>query len=62
VESQQLADCLLVVLEENVIFDLEILGFGEFELGNAEVVLQTRDLHLVPVHLPHIELDIVPGR
>ena len=62
VEGQQLANCLLVVFEENVIFDLEILGFGEFELGNAEVVLETRDFHLVPVHLPHIELDIVTGR
>jgi hypothetical protein len=59
VEGQKLSNCLLVLLEENVIFDLEILGFGEFELSNAEVVLQPRYFHLVAVHLAHIELDIV---
>lgn len=62
VEGQKFSHCLLVLLEENVIFDLEIFGFGELELSNAEVVLQARYFHLVAVHLPHIELDIVTGR
>ncbi len=61
VQGQKLGNRLLVFLEENVVFDFEIFGFGESELGNAEVVLQARDLHLVAVHLPHIELHIMPG-
>ncbi len=58
-QSHVISDSLLVVLEENVVFDFEVLGLGEFEAGHTEVVFETGDLHFVAVDLPYIELDIV---
>jgi hypothetical protein len=58
-EGQELGDGLLILFEKNVIFDLKIFSFGEFELDSAEVVLEARDFHLISVDFPHIKLDIV---
>ena len=37
-EGQIVGHCLLIVLEEYVVLDLKVLGLGQFEPGDAEIV------------------------
>lgn len=60
-EGDVISDCLLVVLEEYIVFDLKVLCLGELEAGHTQIVFQAGDLHLVSVDLADVELHIVSG-
>lgn len=55
------SNSLLIFPEEDIVFDFDILSFGEAKLSNTEVVLQFGNLVFIAIDFSDIVLNIMTG-